>query len=137
MQKQTYGRERGSHSTSIGIVRPMKNPLKSFFLDTISPIWFNDKVIMLLLTSQPVKDIKDKSKKPLFCLKTPTLKLSTIKSNLPNMADFFIRKKSFSPISDDMVKICYDKLDYLNYLSSPTWSSSSILPNLNNKDKER
>lgn len=92
---------------------------------------------MFLLTSQLVKNIKNESQKLLFNLKTPILKLSIIKSNLLNKVDPFVRKQNFFFVSDDIIKICYNKLDYFNQFFSLIQFFFSILPNLNNKNKER
>lgn len=69
MQKQTRGYERKTYSTFIKMVGPMHNPSKSFFPKKISSICSNDKLRTLLPTSEPVKYIKNKPNKPLFCLK--------------------------------------------------------------------
>lgn len=136
MQKQTCGYEKKTYNTSIKMVRPMQDSLKSSFQNSISPIQSNDKVIMLLPTSQPFKDIKNKLQEPFSCLKTLTLKLSTIESNLPNTANFFVKKQNLFPISDNVIKICRDRLDYPDWFFFSAWFSSSTLPNLNNKNKK-
>lgn len=64
------------------------------------------------------------------------LKLSIIESNLPNMADSLIKEKNLFSISDNVVKIGYNRLDYLNCPFFSAQSSFLILPNLNNKNKK-
>lgn len=63
------------------------------------------------------------------------LKFSIVKPNLSNIMDFFIRKQSFSLISNNIVKICYNKLDYQNWSFFLAWFFFALL-NLNNKDKK-
>lgn len=65
------------------------------------------------------------------------IKLSTFESNSPNMADSLAIKQSFFPVFDNVVKICYNLLYYLDWLTSLAWFSSFTLPNLNNTDKEK
>lgn len=65
------------------------------------------------------------------------LKLSTVKLNFSNMANFPIRQQSFSLVFDDIVKISYIRLDYLNQLFFPTQFFSTTLSNLNNKNKRK
>lgn len=69
MQKQPRGYERETYSTSIKMVESMHNLSKSFFPKTISSICSNVKVGTLLPTSKPVKYIKNKPNKPIFCPK--------------------------------------------------------------------
>lgn len=45
--------------------------------------------------------------------------------------DSLTREQSLSPVSDDVVKICRDGLDY------PDWPSSPAPPNLNDRNKGR
>lgn len=65
------------------------------------------------------------------------IELSTIESNSPNIADSLAIKQSLFLVFDNVVKICYNLLYYLNWLTSLAWFSSSTLPNLNNRDKEK
>lgn len=92
MQKQTYGHRRRIYSTSIRMVISMQDLSKLSSQNIISPIRSNNKVIMLLLTSKPVKDIKSKPQKLLFYPKTFIFKLFIIESNISNTIDFFVKE---------------------------------------------
>lgn len=68
-----------------------------------------------LKTSQLIKNLVDKLKKCLLCSEILAYKLFFIKSNLSNMANSLDKKWSLISTLNNVVKICYKRLD------SPNW----------------
>ncbi len=135
MQKRTRGRGRGIHSISTGIVRSTQDPSVSPSRDTISLTRSVDEVITHLTTSQPIEDLVDKPKEAPPSAETPAHEPPAVESNLSNTANSLYRKRSLTPVSDDVVKICREGLDSPDWPSTPARSSSPAPPNLNERNK--
>lgn len=79
-----------------------------------------------MLTSKHVKDIDNKA---------AMLKTSVEESDLAISADYLTKKQSLTLVSDDVIKICRDRLDSSDLTSSPTPGLPPDKPNLNKKNK--
>lgn len=60
-------------------------------------------------------------------LETPVEEL-----NLAILVDYFTGKQNLTPVSDDVIKICQDRLDSLDWTSSP---APGLLPDQSNLNK--
>ncbi len=56
-------------------------------------------------------------------------------SDLADLADYLTGKRSLTPISDDVIKICRDRLDLPEWTSSPAPGLPPDQPNLNERNK--
>lgn len=72
-----------------------------------------------------------------LCLKMLIFKRFTFKSNLPSIEDFFVKKQNLFIVSNNIIKICYNRLNNSNQLFSSSQSFFSASSNLNNRNKKR
>ncbi len=102
MQRRTCGHRKDVHNIPSGIVRPAQEPLVSPSRNTVNAFRANDNIITHPPTNKYVEDVDNKT----AVLETPVEKF-----NLTYLADYLTGKQSLTPVSDDVIKICRDRLD--------------------------
>lgn len=143
MQKKPHGQRKRLQNIFIRSFRSIQKSSISFLKDTISPTQLLSDVIIHHLTNQLNKDLEDEHNNSSSFLATYLLKSSAINLNLSNTAIFlektnkllflaiylpdthifklkqsnkinsFDKKPNLNLVFDDVLKICRDKLDFL------------------------
>lgn len=125
------GRRRENHSNLPRILRSMNDsPILPSRNGTSST-----QFIIHLTTSLPIKYVKDELIEGLHSFKTPRQEPPIDESNPLRLMDMLNRKKNNIPNFEDIVKIYYEGLTFLECLSIPIRLSSLLIPNLNERKK--
>ena len=116
MYKQSYIYGKKTNNIFFGTLRTMQDSLILFSSNTTSPIQIAEYVKAQHLTNQQVKNVKNKPEKLLLYSETPSILLV--------IEDFLDKKQDLTFVSDNVIKICWKKLDFLEWPSSPTLPKS-------------